>query len=194
MPRLSGRTPPSGLKRSCTLALVVRLLPAMPAKRKFDTRAAQSLLAAQQPLSDVRLVHQRTRERLQQAVASLDAACKPKQRAQRMAQVADVLRHVLLDNEATSTYLDSLSAHVVPEAAVALGGCLQARVQRHLNPSSSSPLPASEARERILEAAHEAAHGQATTTTSSKKKQKNKKKKTSSCVPATSLTTISLSN
>ena len=156
-------------------------------KRKLDANAAQGLLSAQQPLRDIGYLQQRTRERLQQAVASLDSPCKPKRRARLIERVAGVLREVLLDHEATSTYLDSLTANVVPEGAAALGGFLQQRVYRRLNPSPpAAPSDETQARIRILEAAHEAA------TSSSYKKHKknnNKQKKNGRASPDAETTT-----
>ena len=160
----------------------------MSGKRKLDANAAQGLLSAQQPLRDIGYLVQRTRERLQQAVASLNAPCKPQQRARLIERVAGVLQEVLLDHEATSTYLDSLAANVVPEGAVALGGALTQRVYRRLNPSPpAAPSDETQARIRILEAAHEAA-----TCSSQKKKQKknnNKHKKKGRASPDAETTT-----
>jgi hypothetical protein len=159
-------------------------------KRKLDANAAQGLLSAQQPLRDIGYLLQRTRERLQQAVASLNAPCKPQQRARLIERVAGVLQEVVLDHEATSTYLDSLTANVVPEGAVALGGWLTQRVYRRLNPSPpAAPSDETQARIRILEAAHEAATCSSQKKKQKKKKQNNKHKKNGRASPDAETTT-----
>ena len=111
--------------------------------------------------------------RLLQAVALLDDKKRvPRQRAQCMGEVANVLREVIADGDFVRAFLGTLSAHVLPEGARALGGVQQARVQMRVAQPAEPPRDPAGARSRIAQAIH-----MAVVASARKKKAKQEKKK-----------------
>ena len=146
-------------------------------KRKLDTVGAQKLLSATQPLRDADWLQQSMGERLQQAVALLDYKNgKPRQRAQCMREVANVLREVIADGDSIRAFLGTLGTHVLPEGARALGGVQQARVQMRVAPPAEPPRDPAGARSRIAQAIHVAIVASARKKKVKKEKKNNKKK------------------